>query len=131
MLRMTSALSTDEDLVIGEIIAAALTLHRALGPGYLESIYRQGMLVELRRRRLEVETEKYVEVRYQRELLGTHRVDLIVQGLVVVELKAVERLDPVHRNQVVAYLKSTKLRAGLLVNFNTALLKQGLRRVVL
>jgi len=131
MLRMTSALSTDEDLVIGEIIAAALTLHRALGPGYLESIYRKGMLVELRRRRLEIETEKSVEVRYHGELLGTHRVDLIVQGLVVVELKAVERLDPVHRNQVVAYLKSTKLRAGLLVNFNTALLKQGLRRVVL
>ena len=131
MLKMTSALSTDEDLVIGEIIAAALTLHRALGPGYLESIYRRGMLVELRRRRLEIETEKCVEVRYQGELLGTHRVDLIVQGLVVVELKAVERLDPVHRNQVVAYLKSTKLRAGLLINFNTALLKQGLRRAVL
>ena len=72
-----------------------------------------------------------MEVWYRGELLGTHRVDLIVQGLVVVELKAVERLEPVHRNQMVASLKSTKLRAGLLINFNTALLKQGLRRVVL
>jgi len=131
MLRMNSALSADDDLVIGEVIAAALELHRALGPGYLESIYRRGMLVELQKRRLDVETEKIVEVWYRGELLGTHRVDLIVQGLVVVELKAVERLEPVHRNQMVASLKSTKLRAGLLINFNTALLKQGLRRVVL
>ena len=65
------------------------------------------------------------------QVLGTHRIDLVVQGLIVVELKAVERLEPVHRNQVVSYLKATRLRLGLLINFDTELLKHGLQRVVL
>lgn len=65
-------------------------------------------------------------MRYRGELLGTHRLDLVVQGLVIVELKAVERLDIVHRKQVVAYLKAINLRAGLLINFNATLLKHGL-----
>ncbi len=130
-LRLQSDLSDEEELTAREVIGAALAIHRALGPGYLESFYRKAMCVELRARRLAFECEKAVEVSYRGELLGTHRVDLIVQGLLVVELKAVERLETVHRNQVVAYLKATKLRLGLLVNFNTALLKHGLQRVVL
>ena len=76
------------------------------------------MAVELRRRAVGYETEVPVEVRYEGELLGTHRIDLIVQGLIVVELKSVESLDPVHRKQVVSYRKATKLRLGLLINFN-------------
>jgi GxxExxY protein len=128
--RVRTPLSDDEELVAGEVIAAALKVHRDLGPGFLESIYRRAMAVEFRRRAVSFETEVPVEVRYEGELLGTHRVDLIVQGLVVVELKSVESLDPVHRKQVVSYLKSTKLRLGLLINFNCELLKHGLRRVV-
>ena len=130
-LRLQSDLSDEEELTAREVVGAALAIHRALGPGYLEGFYRKAMCVELKARRLAFECEKAVEVSYRGELLGTHRVDLIVQGLLVVELKAVERLDTVHRNQVVAYLKATKLRLGLLVNFNTALLKHGLQRVVL
>ncbi len=113
-MRVQSRLSDDEELVAHEVIACALAVHRELGPGYLESFYRKAMCIELRARALAFETEKAVEVRYRGELLGTHRIDLIVQGLVVVELKAVEALDPVHRKQVVSYLKATKLRLGLL-----------------
>ena len=128
--RVRTPLSDDEELVAGEVIAAALKVHRDLGPGYLESIYRRAMAVEFRRRAVSFETEVPVEVRYEGELLGTHRIDLVVQGLIVVELKSVESLCPVHRKQVVSYLKSAKLRLGLLINFNCELLKQGLRRVV-
>jgi GxxExxY protein len=129
--RTTSPLSDDEELIVHEIVGSALAVHRELGPGYLESFYRKAMCFEMRSRGVAFECEKAVEVSYRGELLGTHRIDLVVQGLIVVELKAVERLDVVHRNQVVAYLKATKLRVGLLVNFNAALLKQGLQRVVL
>lgn len=126
-----SLLSEEEELAGREVIACALAVHRELGPGYLESMYRKAMCVELRAHALAFETEKAVVVRYRGEVLGTHRIDLVVQGLVVVELKAVEAIDPVHRKQLVSYLKSTKLRLGLLINFNAELLKHGLSRVVL
>lgn len=124
-------LSDEEELTAREVLGAALEIHRVLGPGYRENFYRKAMCVELQARRLAFEKERPVEVHYRGTLLGTHRIDLIAQGLVIVELKAVERLDPVHRNQVVAYLKATKLRLGLLINFNSALLKHGMQRVVL
>jgi GxxExxY protein len=130
-MRIQSRLSEEEELVGREVIACALAVHRDLGPGYLESFYRKAMCIEFRARALAFETEKAVDVRYRGELLGTHRIDLVVQGLVIVELKAVEALDPVHRKQVVSYLKATKLRLGLLINFDAELLKQGLKRVVL
>ncbi len=78
-----------------------------------------------------LETERLVNVEYRGESLGSYRLDLIVQNLVVVELKAIERFDPVHRSQVVAYLKATGLHVGLLMHFNTPVLKLGLQRVVL
>ena len=123
-------LSDDEELVAGEVISAALKVHRDLGPGYPERFYERAMAVELKRRELSFDTEVRVEVHYEGVLLGTHRIDLIVQGLVIVELKAVEKLDAVHRKQLLSYPKATKLRLGLLINFNTELLKQGIRRVV-
>jgi GxxExxY protein len=124
-------LSDDEELVAGEVISAALKIHREIGPGYPERFYERAMAVELKRRDLSFETELRVEVHYEGVLLGTHRIDLVVQGLVIVELKSVEKLDAVHRKQLISYLKATKLRLGLLINFNTELLKQGLRRVIL
>jgi len=130
-LKLRSTLTEEEEMVAGEAIAAALAVHRELGPGFLESFYRKAMCIELQTRALAFETERAVEVRYRGQVLGTHRIDLVVQGLVVVELKAVKALDPVHRKQVVSYLKATKLRLGLLINFDSELLKQGLKRVVL
>jgi GxxExxY protein len=124
-------LSDEEELVAGEVISAALTIHRDIGPGYPERFYQRAMIIELKRRALSFETEVRAEVHYEGVLLGTHRVDLVVQGLVIAELKSVEKLDTVHRKQLISYLKATKLRLGLLINFNTELLKQGLRRVIL
>ena len=88
-MSVQSQLSEEEELVGHEVIACALAVHRDLGPGYLESFYRKAMCIELRSRALAFETEKAVEVQYRGEVLGTHRIDLIVQGLVIVELKAV------------------------------------------
>jgi GxxExxY protein len=130
-IKLADRLSDDEELVAREVIVSALAAHRELGPGYLESFYRKAMCLELEAHALAVETEKAVEVQYRGATIGTHRVDLIVQGLVIVELKAVETIDPVHRKQVVSYLRATKLRLGLLINFDVELLKHGLKRVVL
>ena len=130
-LRLADRLSDEEEMVAHEVIACALVVHRELGPGYLESFYRKAMCLELRAHALTFDSEKAIEVQYRDEPIGTHRVDLLVQGLVVVELKAVEAIDPVHRKQVVSYLKATKLRLGLLINFDVELLKHGLKRVVL
>ena len=130
-ITLADRLSDDEELVGHEVITAALAVHRELGPGYLESFYRKAMCLELRARGIAFETEVGIDVRYRGTSIGSHRVDVIVQGLVVVELKSVEAIDPVHRKQVVSYLKATKLRLGLLINFDVELLKHGLKRVVL
>jgi len=131
VIRIEDRLSDDEELVAHEVIACALVVHRELGPGYLESFYRKAMCLELQAHALAFETEKAIDVTYRGSSIGMHRVDLIVQGLVVVELKAVDAIDPVHRKQVVSYLKATKLRLGLLINFDVELLKHGLKRMVL
>lgn len=131
VLRTDSPLSDDEEAVIREVIGCALSVHVEVGPGFFERFYRKAMCLELRARSLDFETEKPVQVRYRGESLGIQRIDLVVRSLVVVELKAVERLDPVHAKQVIAYLKATGLRAGLLINFNCELLKHGIRRVIL
>ena len=131
MISKSTPFNEAEESVVQNVIGAAIQVHRVLGPGYLESFYRRAMCAELRARRVPFETEVGVKVVYLREVLGTHRIDLVVSGLLVVELKAVERLEGVHRRQVVSYLKSTGLKVGLLINFNVELLKHGLQRVVL
>ena len=131
MIVKSTPFTEAEERVIQNVIGAAIQVHRVLGPGYLESFYRKAMCAELRDRSIPFQTEVGVDVFYLRERLGTHRIDLVVSDLLIVELKAVERLEAVHRRQVVSYLKSTRLRGGLLVNFNVELLKHGLQRVVL
>ncbi len=131
MMHTNSPLSVDQEQLVSEVIGAAIAVHRALGPGYLESIYRRAMCTELVSRGIGFDTEWAVDVLYRGVLLGTHKIDLVVEKLIVVELKAVDRLDPVHRRQVVSYLKSSKLPVGLLINFDVEILKRGLQRVVL
>ena len=111
-------------------IGCAIAVHRALGPGYLESIYKRAMFVELHAQRLAFERERPIQVEYRGVTLRSQRVDLIVDGLVVVELKAVRTLDDVHRAQLISYLRTTGLRGGLLINFRVPVLKHGIRRVV-
>jgi GxxExxY protein len=116
------------DLAIG----ACVEVHRVLGPGLLESAYEQCLAYELGQRGLRFERQKEVPVTYKDlDLDCGYRVDFIVQRELIVELKVVERLLPVHSAQLLTYLKLTRIPAGLLVNFYTDAIKQGLRRLTL
>ena len=113
-----------------QIIGAAIEVHRELGPGLLESVYLRCLLHELSLRGLSCRSEVEVPVRFKGIHLETgFRMDLIVEDTVVVELKAVEVLMPVHQAQVITYLKLTGKPVGLLINFNVPLLKDGIRRL--
>ena len=102
-----------------KIIAAAIQIHREMGPGYLESIYEEAMCVELTARGLAFERQKSVEVYYRDQVVGLHRLDLLVESRVVVELKAIKEFEPVHFSVVRSYLKATGLETGLLLNFHS------------
>lgn len=112
------------------IIGCAVEVHRTLGPGLLESVYRECLVLELRSSRLEVEIERHVPLDYKGQRIRSKlTVDLLVEKCIVVELKAVESLHPVHQAQVITYLKLTGCPAGLLLNFNATTLRAGLRRL--
>ncbi|MEE4274052.1 MAG: GxxExxY protein [Thermoanaerobaculales bacterium] len=116
----------------GKIVDAAFAVHSELGPGLLENIYEQCLLIELRNRDLEVKRHVDVPVVYKGDTTGTGiRIDLLVEDSIVVELKAVETVLPVHKAQVLTYLKLTGHRLGLLINFNVSEIKQGIHRVIL
>lgn len=100
-----------------KIINAGITVHKALGPGFLESIYHNALKIELERRNLVVESEKEVKIKYLGIEVGTHRIDLLVEGEIVVELKTVEDLNKKYYAQVRSYLKALDKEIGLLVNF--------------
>jgi GxxExxY protein len=114
------------------IVDSAIAVHRELGPGLLESVYELCLFDELHRRRLRVERQVAAPVSYKDRFIETgFRIDLLVQGAVIVEIKAVDQVLPVHRAQLLTYLKLTRLRLGLLINFNSAPLKSGIQRFVL
>ena len=118
------------ETITEKIIGAAIAVHTEFGPGLLESVYRECMEIELREQGLTVENERRVRLNYKGHGLATYlKVDLIVEGFVIVELKAVERLLPVHLAQVITYLKLTDCAVGLLLNFNSTSIRSGLRRV--
>lgn len=106
-----------QEQLTGQIIAAAIEVHRALGPGFLESIYENALALELHARGLAIERQKIVPVVYRGAKVGEHRLDLLVQGTVIVELKAVSNLDPIFFATLRSYLKALQLETGLLLNF--------------
>ena len=112
------------------VIGAAIEVHRHLGPGFLESIYEEALGVELQDRRIPFERQKEISVLYKDREIGKHRIDLLVGGLLVVELKTVESLAEIHTAQVISYLKAMRLPLGLLINFNVPILKNGIQRVI-
>jgi GxxExxY protein len=114
-----------------KIIGCAIEVHRSLGPGLLERTYEAAMSVEMDRRRLAFERQSVFTIRYKGVLISEHRIDLIVEKAVVVELKSVERFDTVFMAQMLTYLKCTGLRVGLLINFNGRVLRSGVRRFLL
>jgi GxxExxY protein len=119
------------DHVTSDIISACIAVHRELGPGLLETVYQRAVSIELDARGVSHDLERAVPILFKGELLGHHRLDLIVDDRVIVELKAVDRLSPVHTAQAISYLRVTGLRLALLVNFNVPILKAGIRRIVL
>ena len=113
------------------VIGAAIAVHRALGPGFLESVYQGAMELELATRGLRFDRQLRVPIVYRSEVVGEHVVDLLVDGELVVELKAVEAFVPVHYAQLHSYLKACACEVGLLINFNVPSLRAGVRRIVL
>jgi GxxExxY protein len=112
------------------IIGFAMEIHRQLGPGLLESAYESAMCIELRNGGVSFKRQIGVPLYYKGELISEHRPDLVVDDRIVVEIKSVERFNPVHLAQMITYLRVTDLPVGLLLNFNTAMMKNGIRRVV-
>ena len=113
-----------------KIIGAAVAVHRELGPGFLERIYENAMVLELKSRGHSVEKQVVCDVFYAGKLIGQHRLDVLVDGEIVVELKAVEKILKVHAAQLLSTLKAANKQIGLVINFNQETLVQGLKRVV-
>ena len=105
-------------------------MHKKLGPGLDEGLYERALCVEFRLRNMEFVHQVIVPVMYKGEVIGEKRLDFIVAGKLIIELKAVEELSPLHKAQLNSYLKITGLKLGLLINFNTILLKDGIKRVI-
>ncbi|HKC59749.1 MAG TPA: GxxExxY protein [Myxococcales bacterium] len=113
------------------IIGAAIEVHRELGPGLFESVYEACLAYELEHNGFKVERQKTLPVSYKEIILEQgYRLDLVVQDEVVVELKSLERIQPVHESQLLTYLKLSRYRLGLLINFNVPVLRHGIRRLV-
>ena len=131
MLRIPSPLSDELEKLIYDTIGCCIAVHRALGPGLLEHIYAKAVCLELINAGLSFEREKSYPVVYRGELLCEQRLDFVVGDEIVLEIKSVEQLAPIHHSQLLSYMRVAKLRAGLLMNFNVAVLQDGLNRKVL
>jgi GxxExxY protein len=115
--------------ITNDIIAAAIEVHRALGPGHLESVYQKAMEIELKHRGVVFQRQLDIELMYRSQSVGMSRLDLLVEGTVIVDLKSVDQLGPLHTAQMISYLAITGHPLGLLINFNVAALRQGIRRI--
>ncbi|MBX2993157.1 MAG: GxxExxY protein [Bacteroidetes bacterium] len=113
------------------IIGCAIEVHRQLGPGLLENTYESALCVEFESVGISFKRQVSYPVVYKGHSIGEYRVDLVVEGRVIVEWKSVERLDPVFEAQVLTYLKITGTKVGLLINFNTRMLTNGIKRLIL
>ena len=114
-----------------KIIGAAIEVHKALGPGLLESAYEECMCHELSLRGLSFERQKPLPIVFKgKELDCSYRLDIVVENAIILELKSCENIEPIHRAQLLTYLKLSTLHLGLLLNFNTAFMKDGIVRVV-
>ena len=123
-------LTEEENSLTGKIIGAAIDVHRALGPGLLESAYETCLVYELRLRRLKTESQKAMPIFYKDVMLDCgYRVDLIVNDQVIVEIKSIAGISGIHEAQLMSYLKLSSCRYGLLINFNVKLLREGIRRL--
>ncbi|GAB7026352.1 GxxExxY protein [Geotalea toluenoxydans] len=120
------------EYISAQVIAAAIEVHRNLGPGLLESAYEECLCHEMRLRQIQYERQKHLPVTYKgKHLECGYRIDIVAGGEILLELKCVEKLLPIHEAQILTYLKLSGLKTGLLINFNAVLLKDGIKRMVL
>jgi GxxExxY protein len=120
-----------EEAITHKSIGCGITVHQELGRGFRERIYHEAYRLELASRGISFESEKRILVKYKEWSIPGQKIDLIVEGLVLVELKTVPKLRSFHRDQVISYLRTTGLRVGLLMNFHAGRLKDGLQRIIL
>lgn len=131
MLRVHTRLPSELEATIELVIGACVAVHRELGPGLIEVAYRRAITIELDRLGITHDVERVVPISFRGVTVCSHRLDLVVENQVILELKAVERLAPVHLAQALSYLRATSMPVALLINFNVPVLKAGIRRVVL
>jgi GxxExxY protein len=129
VLKVISRLSEKEESTVSRCIDCGIAVHRELGPGFKEAIYHQALRLELASRGIRFESEKPIMVRYKSWEIPGQKVDLLIEGTVIVEIKAVPNLIEIHRYQLQSYLRTMNLKIGLLMNFRSRLLKHGIRRV--
>lgn len=121
----------EENQIATEVIACAIRVHRALGPGLLEKIYQECLSYELNKAGISVKKEYILPIKYDGiELESGLRIDLLVENKLVIELKSVDEINDVHIAQTLTYLKLSGCKLGLIINFNVALLKQGIKRII-
>ena len=121
----------DINALSNTIIGAAIEVHKTLGPGLLESIYEECLGLELELRGLSIERQKPLLVTYKgKKLQCVYRLDLVVEKQIIIELKSCENIEPIHKAQLLTYLKLSDLRLGLLLNFNVPLMRDGITRIV-
>jgi GxxExxY protein len=115
------------DELTARILYCVIRVHQILGPGFLENIYRRALVIELKRQNLYFECEKQITIYYEGQEVGIHRLDLVIENKVILELKTVESLSKAHYSQLRSYLKATGLKTGLLINFSSE--KADIRRL--
>ena len=119
------------DTLFNQVIGCAIEVHRELGPGLLESIYEECLAHELEQKDIKCVTQKHLPVQYKGLLLECgYRIDLLIENRLIVELKCVESLQPIHEAQILTYMKMAKISTGLLINFNVKYLRHGIKRFV-
>jgi GxxExxY protein len=129
--RMSLEFPAERDPLTEKTIGCAIEVHRQLGPGLLESTYESALSVEFELNNLQFQRQVAYPISYKGRVIGEHRLDLLVEKAVVLEIKSVDRHDPIFEAQVLTYLKITGLRRALLINFNSRLLKDGVKRFVI
>ena len=131
MLRVKSDLPVETEDLANRVIGCCIDVHRALGPGLLETIYARAVCIELDHAGILYQREREIPVTYRGELLCQQRLDIVVADQIILEIKSVEHINPVHRAQLTTYLRISKIRLGLLFNFNVAILQDGIKRIIL
>ena len=131
MLKVSSPLTADVEQLLHDTIGCCINVHRGLGPGLFEKVYSRALCLELKAAGIQFERERRYAVTYRGEVIGAQSLDVVVNQQIVLEIKSVDQFASIHHKQILNYMRVAGLRAGLLINFNVAILPDGLSRKVL